>query len=73
MSLTKSTATWGGKGLWVLSTGALMMMVPFAIAFVEEQQIVEQEREMKAREGLAEGMTPGVGMAGQAGGGRPAL
>lgn len=50
-----------------------MLMVPFAIAFVEEQQIVEQEREMKAREGLAEGVTPGVGMSGAAGGGRPAL
>lgn len=47
----------------------MMLMVPFAIAFVEEQQIVEQEHEMKAREGLAEGLTPGVAAAGMAGGG----
>lgn len=38
-----------------------MLMVPFAIAFVEEQQIVEQEKEIKAREGLGESLTPGVG------------
>ena len=37
-----------------------MLMVPFAIAFVEEQQIVEQEKELKAQEGLREGLTPGV-------------
>lgn len=36
-------------------------MVPFALAVSEEQAIVEQEREMKAREGLGEGLTPGVG------------
>ncbi|KAL9130452.1 MAG: hypothetical protein Q9217_001375 [Psora testacea] len=59
-SLAKTTALYGGKSLWVLSTSALMLMVPFAIAFVEEQQIVEQERELKAQEGLREGLTPDV-------------
>jgi len=44
----------------VLSTSAMMVMVPFAIALVEEQQIMEQEKEMKAREGLGESLTPGV-------------
>lgn len=60
-SLGKTTASWGGKGLWVFSTGAMMLMVPFAIALVEEQQIVEQEKEMKMREGVGEVLTPGVG------------
>ena len=38
-----------------------MLVVPFAIALVEEQQILEQEKEMKAREGAGEILTPGVG------------
>jgi hypothetical protein len=37
-----------------------MLMVPFAIALVEEQAFVEQEKEMKAREGAGEILTPGV-------------
>jgi import receptor subunit TOM22 len=45
----------------VLSTGFLMLSVPFAIALVEEQQIVEQEKEMKAQESAREVLTPGVG------------
>ncbi|KAL2052130.1 hypothetical protein ABVK25_007572 [Lepraria finkii] len=59
--MIKKGAWFGGKGLWTLSTGALMLMVPFAIALVEEQQIVEQEKEIKAREGAGEILTPGVG------------
>ncbi|KAK3166776.1 hypothetical protein OEA41_009901 [Lepraria neglecta] len=59
--LIQKGAWFGGKGLWTLSTGALMLMVPFAIALVEEQQIVEQEKEIKAREGAGEILTPGVG------------
>jgi len=47
----------------VLSTGFLMLSVPFAIALVEEQQIVEQEKEMKAQESAREVLTPGVGAA----------
>lgn len=35
-----------------------MLMVPFAIALVEEQQIVEQEKEFKAREGASDILTP---------------
>ncbi len=49
----------------MLSTGALMLMVPFAIALVDEQQIVEQEKEMKAREGAGEILTPGVAPGGK--------
>ena len=41
-----------------------MLLVPFAIAFVEEQAIVEQERAEKGRDQLAEGVTPGVGAGG---------
>lgn len=38
-----------------------MLMVPFAMALVEEQQIVEQEKMEKAREGAGDVLTPGVG------------
>ena len=59
-SAAKAAASFGGKGIWVFSTSALLLMVPFALAFVEEQSIIEQEKEMKAQEGLREGLTPGV-------------
>ncbi|KAF6222321.1 hypothetical protein HO133_001407 [Letharia lupina] len=61
LSATKTGAWWGGKGLWVLTTGAVMLSVPFAVCMVEEQQIMEQEREMKAQEGAREVLVPGVG------------
>ncbi len=39
-----------------------MLMVPFAIALVEEQAIVEQEKELRAQEGQREALAPGVGV-----------
>lgn len=44
-----------------------MLMVPFAIALVEEQQIVEQEKEYKAREGASDILTPGASGSGMGG------
>jgi mitochondrial import receptor subunit TOM22 len=37
----------GGKTLWVVSTSALLLGVPWALAFGEEQQVQEMEREMQ--------------------------
>jgi import receptor subunit TOM22 len=37
----------GGKTLWILSTSAIMLGVPYALAVGEEQQMVEMEKEMK--------------------------
>jgi import receptor subunit TOM22 len=54
MRVVKSAGSWGGKGMWVLSTSALMVGVPWALAFVEEQQVLEMEREQRAREGAGE-------------------
>jgi len=48
----------------VISTSALVVLVPFALAYTEEQAIVEQEREMKAREGGMEAISPGASMGG---------
>lgn len=46
-----------------------MLSVPFAVCMVEEQQIVEQEREMKAQEGVREALVPGMGTGGGSGSG----
>ena len=40
----------GGKTLWVLSSSALLIGVPWALAWGEEQQVLEMEKEMKMRE-----------------------
>ncbi len=50
----------------MISTSALVVLVPFALAYTEEQAIVEQEREIKAREGGVEAISPGA-MVGGAG------
>lgn len=52
--LIKGGALWGGKGLWVLTASALMVGVPWAMAFVEEQQLMEMEREQRTRESTGE-------------------
>jgi import receptor subunit TOM22 len=41
----KSGLSLGGKTLWVVSTSALLLGVPWALAYSEEQMIVEQERQ----------------------------
>ncbi|KAL8976261.1 MAG: hypothetical protein Q9177_006892 [Variospora cf. flavescens] len=63
-SALKSTALFSGKGLYILSTGGLMVLVPYMMAMVEEQQIEDMEREQKAREMGSEIISPGVQAAG---------
>ena len=47
----------GGKTLWVISSSALLIGVPWALAWGEEQQVLEMEKEMKMREmGTASGV-----------------
>ena len=46
--------------MWVISTSALLLGVPFALALVEEQQYVEMEKEQKVREMGNELLTPGA-------------
>lgn len=43
-SWVKSGLALGGKTLWVVSTSALLLGVPWALAYSEEQMIVEQEK-----------------------------
>jgi len=46
----KSSLVFSGKTLWVVSTSALLLGVPWALAFAEEQSMLEMEKEMKMRE-----------------------
>jgi len=63
----KSGLRMGGKTLWVVGTSALLLGVPWALAYSEEQMIVEQERaELQAQRAQNEFMAPG-------GGAKPAL
>lgn len=39
-----------GKAIYVISTSALLLGVPWALAFAEEQQVFEMEKEMRMRE-----------------------
>lgn len=43
-SWIKSGLSFGGKTLWVVSTSVLLVGVPWALAYGEEQILVEQER-----------------------------
>ncbi|KAF1983168.1 mitochondrial import translocase, subunit Tom22 [Aulographum hederae CBS 113979] len=65
-------ASWLGKALWVVSTSALLMGVPWALAYAEEQQMVEMEREMKAQQQASE-MLGGTGASQQPLQAKPAL
>jgi hypothetical protein len=46
----KTVLSFGGKTMWVIATSALLLGVPWALAFSEEQQIMDMEKEMKMRE-----------------------
>ena len=41
---------WAGKALWIISTSALLLGVPWALAYTEEQQYAEMEREARLQE-----------------------
>jgi mitochondrial import receptor subunit TOM22 len=70
-----SSAAWlSGKTLWVLSTSALLLGVPWALAFSEEQQVQEMEREMRMQQSASQLLTqPAGGQGGQQQGAKPAL
>ncbi|KAK2740664.1 hypothetical protein FQN57_006034 [Myotisia sp. PD_48] len=60
LSFAKSTVAFGGKSLWVLSTSAFLIGVPWALALAEEQQFVQMEREQGMIKGANEILTPGA-------------
>ncbi|TGZ83019.1 mitochondrial import translocase, subunit Tom22 [Ascodesmis nigricans] len=56
-SMVSGTLRFGGNAVWILSTSAIMLGVPYALAVGEEQQMVEMEKEMKAQQ-LAGSLSP---------------
>ena len=50
---TASSLSFSGKALWVISTSALLLGIPWALAFSEEQQMQEMEREMRMQQGFS--------------------
>ncbi|EPS39220.1 hypothetical protein H072_6997 [Dactylellina haptotyla CBS 200.50] len=57
--LVSSGLSFGGKTMWVLSTSALLLGVPYVLAWQEEQQVIEMEKEMQMQQNLNELITPG--------------
>ncbi|CAJ2506882.1 Uu.00g080680.m01.CDS01 [Anthostomella pinea] len=55
----KTVLSFSGKTLWVVSSSALLLGVPWALAWAEEQQVLEMEKEMKMREMGGELLTAG--------------
>ncbi|KAF3908513.1 hypothetical protein ABW21_db0205700 [Orbilia brochopaga] len=53
-SFVASGLLMGGKTLWVISTSALMLGVPYVLAWQEEQQLLEMEKEMQMQQNLNE-------------------
>lgn len=49
-SWAKTGALFSGKALWVVSTSLLLLGVPWALAYAEEQQMIEMEREMQMQQ-----------------------
>ncbi|KAI1125043.1 mitochondrial outer membrane translocase complex, subunit Tom22 [Nemania abortiva] len=56
----KSVLSFGGKTLWVISSSALLLGIPWALAWSEEQQVLEMEKEMKMREMGGDLLTAGT-------------
>ncbi|KAH9987548.1 mitochondrial outer membrane translocase complex, subunit Tom22 [Xylariaceae sp. FL0662B] len=58
-SAVQSVLSIGGKTLWIISSSAILIGVPWALAWGEEQQVLEMEKEMKMREMGGEILTSG--------------
>lgn len=53
-SFTKSSLMFSGRALWVISTSAFLVGIPFALAYAEEEQYVQMEREQGMIKGANE-------------------
>ncbi|KAJ5682384.1 Mitochondrial outer membrane translocase complex subunit Tom22 [Penicillium macrosclerotiorum] len=58
-SFTKASLSFSGKALWVISTSAFLIGVPWALAYAEEEQYIQMEREQGMIKGANEMLTPG--------------
>jgi import receptor subunit TOM22 len=53
-SFAKSSIAFSGKALWILSTSAFLLGVPWALAYAEEEQYIQMEREQGMIKGANE-------------------
>ncbi|KAK4115238.1 mitochondrial import translocase, subunit Tom22 [Canariomyces notabilis] len=67
-SAVKSVLLFAGRAAWTVSVSALLVGVPFALAWGEEQSIQAMEQEQRMRELGGEVLTAGAGGQGGAGG-----
>lgn len=51
---TKSTFSFSGKALWIISTSAFLLGVPWALAYAEEEQYAQMEKEQGMMKGANE-------------------
>ncbi|RMJ24693.1 hypothetical protein PHISP_04457, partial [Aspergillus sp. HF37] len=59
-SFAKSSVMFSGKTLWILSTSAFLLGVPWALAYSDEEQFQQMEREQGMIKGANEMLTPGA-------------
>ena len=71
-SAASKTVLFGGKSLWVVCTSVLLLGLPYALAFQDEQMVQEEERQRQLMtEGASGLMTTGAdGQGQQVGGGQ---
>ncbi|KAI1187090.1 mitochondrial outer membrane translocase complex, subunit Tom22 [Nemania serpens] len=56
----KSVLSFGGKTFWVLSSSVLLLGIPYALAWTDEQNAIDMENEMKMREMGGDLLTAGT-------------
>ncbi|KAG8682745.1 mitochondrial import receptor protein [Ceratobasidium sp. 428] len=66
-SVAKKVGKIGGNIIWVVTTSALLVGLPLALALEDEAKIVQQEKEMLAQQQGAQGMLNPYGQPGQPG------
>ncbi|KAE9968891.1 hypothetical protein BLS_005625 [Venturia inaequalis] len=79
-STVNNTTAWvkagfglAGKGLWIFSTSALLIGIPWAMAYQEEVQMIEMEKEMRMQQAASDMLTPGATLQQPGQGAAPAL
>jgi hypothetical protein len=53
-SFTKASLSFSGRALWIISTSAFLIGVPWALAYAEEEQYIQMEREQGMIKGANE-------------------
>ena len=62
--VVKGVIFFAGRSMWSVSVSALLIGVPFALCWAEEQQVIAMEQEARMREMGADVLTAGGGEGG---------